>query len=189
MSVCGEPSTLPSRRTKEGESLRRMRDTSVTKSASGTRPLVRYDESVATVEHSIETPEALPLVTLTPLAAAKVKDLMAEEPDAGSLVLRVAIQGGGCSGFQYGLGFDRGPVDGDHELTLHGVDVVVDPFSAPYLRGAKIDFLSGLQESGFKIDNPNASASCGCGHSFTVAEDEELPEGTHVGGCGSGCSH
>jgi iron-sulfur cluster assembly protein len=128
-------------------------------------------------------------LVLTPVAAAKVKQLMAEEPDAGSLVLRVAIQGGGCSGFQYGLGFDSGPAEGDHELSLEGVNVVVDPYSAPYPRGATIDFLNGLQESGFKIDNPNAVSSCGCGHSFQVAEDEELPEGTQMGGCGSGCNH
>jgi iron-sulfur cluster assembly protein len=129
------------------------------------------------------------LLNLTPLAAAKVKELMAEESDADALVLRVAIQGGGCSGFQYGLGFDSGPAEGDHELSLEGVRVVVDPYSAPYLRGATVDFLTGLQESGFKIDNPNAVSSCGCGHSFQVAEGEELPEGTEVGGCGSGCSH
>jgi iron-sulfur cluster assembly protein len=128
-------------------------------------------------------------ITLTPDAAAKVKELMAEEPEAETLVLRVAIQGGGCSGFQYGLGFDSGPADGDHELELEGVRVVVDPFSAPYLRGATVDFLNGLQESGFKIDNPNAVSSCGCGHSFQVDEGEELPEGTQMGGCGSGCSH
>ena len=129
------------------------------------------------------------LLSLTPLAAAKVKELMAEEPDADALVLRVAIQGGGCSGLQYGLGFDSGPAEGDHELSLEGVRVVVDPYSAPYLQGATVDFLTGLQESGFKIDNPNAVSSCGCGHSFQVAEGEELPEGTSVGGCGSGCSH
>ena len=128
-------------------------------------------------------------LALTPVAAAKIKELMAEEPDAESLVLRVAIQGGGCSGFQYGLGFDSGPAEGDLEYSLEGVRVVVDPYSAPYLRGATVDFLNGLQESGFKIDNPNAVSSCGCGHSFQVAEGEELPEGTQVGGCGSGCSH
>jgi len=75
------------------------------------------------------------------------------------------------------------------ELLLEGVHIVVDPFSAPYLQGAKIDYLTGLQESGFKIDNPNAVSSCGCGHSFQVEEGEELPEGTQMGGCGSGCSH
>jgi iron-sulfur cluster assembly protein len=129
------------------------------------------------------------LLTLTPAAAEKIRELLAEEPDGGSMVLRVAIQGGGCSGFQYGLGFDLGAAEGDHELTLEGVPVVVDPFSAPYLQGATIDFLNTISESGFKIDNPNAVSSCGCGHSFQVEEGEELPEGTHMGGCGSGCSH
>ena len=129
------------------------------------------------------------LLDLTPLAAEKVKELMASEPDAETLVLRVAIQGGGCSGFQYGLGFDSGAAEGDHEVTLEGVRVVVDPFSAPYLQGATIDYLNGLQESGFKIENPNATASCGCGHSFTV-EEGEAGDDPHAGaGCGSGCSH
>jgi iron-sulfur cluster assembly protein len=139
---------------------------------------------VAIVEHPTET-----LITLTPLAAAKVKDLMAEEPDGESLVLRVAIQGGGCSGFQYGLGFDSGSAEGDLELEFEGVRVVVDPFSAPYLQGATIDFLNTIEESGFKIDNPNASASCGCGHSFTVAEGEEPAGDSAAHGCGPGCSH
>jgi hypothetical protein len=66
---------------------------------------------------------------------------------------------------------------------------VIDPYSAPYLKGATIDFLSGLEESGFKIDNPNAQASCGCGHSFTVEEGAEAAPEAHGGGCGSGCSH
>jgi iron-sulfur cluster assembly protein len=129
------------------------------------------------------------LLTLTPVAASKVRELMAEEPDGDTLVLRIAIQGGGCSGFQYGLGFDAGAAEGDHELSLEGVSVVVDPSSAPYLQGATIDYLNGIQESGFKIENPNAVSSCGCGHSFQVEEGEELPEDTSVGGCGSGCSH
>jgi iron-sulfur cluster assembly protein len=136
---------------------------------------------MATVEHPTET-----LITLTPVAATKIKELMAEEPDGDTLVLRVAIQGGGCSGFQYGLGFDAASVEGDLELSLEGIPVVVDPFSAPYLQGASIDFLDGLQESGFKIDNPNVASACGCGHSFQV-EDGEAPDAGH--GCGSGCSH
>ena len=124
------------------------------------------------------------LVSLTPAAATKIKQLMAEESDVE--VLRIAIEGGGCSGFQYGLGFDRGAVEGDHEYEVEGVRVVVDPFSAPYLRGASVDYLETIQESGFKIDNPNAVSSCGCGHSFQVAEGE-APEAAY--GCGSGCSH
>ena len=123
------------------------------------------------------------LVSLTPAAAAKVRSLMEQESDVN--VLRVAIEGGGCSGFQYGLGFDRGAAEGDHEYEVEGVRVVVDPFSAPYLRGATVDYLETIQESGFKIDNPNAASACGCGHSFQVAEGEAAPDdaaGCH--GCG-----
>src|SRR5690348_15964845 len=110
------------------------------------------------------------LVSLTPAAAAKIRTLMAEDADVS--VLRVAIEGGGCSGLQYGLGFDRGAQEGDHAFDCEGVTVVVDPFSAPYLMGARVDYLETIQESGFKIENPNAVASCGCGHSFQVAEGE-----------------
>ena len=130
-----------------------------------------------------ERVETTPFMSVTPAAAEKIKQLLAEETDVS--VLRVAIQGGGCSGFQYGLGFDRGPVEGDHEFELHGVQVVVDPFSAPYLRGAEIDYVDRIQQSGFAINNPNAVSSCGCGHSFQV---EEGDEDANVGGCGSGCS-
>jgi iron-sulfur cluster assembly protein len=136
--------------------------------------------SMATVE------ERTTLIGLTERAAGKIKELQADEPQGDATVLRVAVQGGGCSGFEYALGFDRGAQEGDHELEAYGVRVVVDPFSAPYLQGAQIDFLDGLQESGFKIDNPNVSSACGCGHSFQV-EEGEAP--ASVGGCGSGCSH
>jgi iron-sulfur cluster assembly protein len=105
-------------------------------------------------------------------------------------VLRVAVQGGGCSGFEYALGFDAGAQEGDHVFEEHGVQVVIDPFSAPYLQGASIDFMNGLQESGFKIENPNVSASCGCGHSFQVDDEAtDDPAAGHGAGCGSGCSH
>jgi len=132
---------------------------------------------VATVEQGTQ------IVSLTETAAAKIRELQSEEPDGEASVLRIAVQGGGCSGFEYALGFDRGPQDGDHELSLHGVTVVVDPFSAPYLKGATIDFLSGLQESGFKIDNPNVVSACGCGSSFQVADGED------PGCASSGCGH
>ena len=128
------------------------------------------------------------LVSLTPAAASKIRQLMDQETDVS--VLRVAIEGGGCSGFQYGLGFDRGSVEGDYEFVCEGVSVVVDPFSAPYLRGATVDYLETIQESGFKIENPNAVSSCGCGHSFQVADDADPGDYSAAGGgCGSGCSH
>ena len=134
---------------------------------------------------TIETPRTAAL-TLTARAAGKVKALMAQEPAGEAEVLRVAIRGGGCGGFEYALGFDRGAAEGDAEAEFHGVRVVVDPASVPYLEGATVDFVESLQESGFKIENPNASGSCGCGHSFQVAEGES-PE--DAAGCGSGCSH
>jgi iron-sulfur cluster assembly accessory protein len=125
------------------------------------------------------------LVSLTERAATKIKQLMAEETEVG--VLRVAIQGGGCNGFEYALGFDASAQEGDHEITAHGVPVVVDPYSAPYLSGTEIDFVEGLQ-GGFAINNPNVVSSCGCGHSFQVADDEAAGEAPAAGtGCGSGC--
>jgi iron-sulfur cluster assembly accessory protein len=133
------------------------------------------------------------MITITESAAAKIKTLLAEEPEGDLGVLRVAIQGGGCSGFQYALGFDRGAQDGDNEVEMHGVRVVVDPFSAPYLAGSEIDYVDALMGAGFAINNPNVQAACGCGSSFQakddVAADAEEPAGAHAGGCGSGCSH
>ena len=132
------------------------------------------------------------MVTLTERDASKIKQLLAEEPDDVS-VLRVAIQGGGCSGFQYALGFDRGPQDGDNEVEMNGVKVVVDPFSAPYLRGSEIDFVDALMGAGFAINNPNVQAACGCGSSFQAKEgveaEGEPAESYAGGGCGSGCGH
>src|SRR5205807_10036937 len=118
------------------------------------------------------TVEREALLTLTEGAAIKVKQLMAEEPAGEAGVLRIAVQGGGCSGFEYALGFDSGAQAGDHELESQGVTLVVDPFSAPYLAGAEIDYLETIQESGFKINNPNVVSACGCGHSFQVEEGE-----------------
>jgi iron-sulfur cluster assembly protein len=132
------------------------------------------------------TERPVEVITLTERAAAKIRDLQAEEPAGEAGVLRVAVQGGGCSGFEYALGFDSGAQEGDHELNVRGVAIVVDPYSAPYLQGTEIDFLDGLQ-AGFAINNPNVTASCGCGHSFQVAEGEEPEAGEP--GCGSGCAH
>jgi iron-sulfur cluster assembly accessory protein len=122
-----------------------------------------------------------PLLTLTESAALKVRKLMAEEPDGEAGVLRVAVQGGSCAGLQYALGFDRQALEGDLVAELHGVRVVVDPFSAPYLEGATIDLVSIEGEEGFTIENPNAPHSCGCGSSFR-ADDESCGEG-----CGGSC--
>jgi iron-sulfur cluster assembly accessory protein len=130
------------------------------------------------------------VVTVTDNAAEKIRELMASEPEGDVAVLRIAIQGGGCSGFQYALGFDRGPQDGDNEIEANGVRVVIDPFSAPYLAGSEIDFVDALMGAGFAINNPNVQAACGCGSSFQakegVAEAAGGPAPTHAGG-GCGC--
>jgi len=159
-----------------------VRETGVTSwpgSAGGDGGVGWYDDPVEIVERTDSA------IVLTESAAAKIRTLMAEEPEGEASVLRIAVQGGGCSGFEYALGFDRGAQSGDHELEFHGVKVVVDPFSAPYLQGSTIDFLEGLQESGFKIDNPNVVSACGCGSSFQVAEGE-APDA--AAGCGT-CAH
>ncbi len=126
------------------------------------------------------------LVTLTEGAATKIRELMAEEPAGEAGVLRVAVQGGGCSGFEYVLGFDSGAQEGDHRLDAFGIPVVVDPFSAPKIQGTQIDFVDGLQ-GGFAINNPNATSGCGCGHSFQVDEEAGGETPSADAGCGSGC--
>jgi iron-sulfur cluster insertion protein len=108
----------------------------------------------------------IPLV-FTASAASKVAQLIAEEGNPG-LMLRVYIQGGGCSGFQYGFTFDESIQDGDTAVVTDGVKLLIDPMSMQYLSGAEIDYTEGLQGAQFVIRNPNASTTCGCGSSFGV---------------------
>ncbi|AGA89842.1 Iron-sulfur cluster assembly accessory protein [Thioflavicoccus mobilis 8321] len=107
-----------------------------------------------------------PLV-FTRSAAAKVAELISEEGIPG-LMLRVYIQGGGCSGFQYGFTFEETVQEGDTEVVTDGVRLLVDPMSMQYLDGAEIDYTEGLQGDQFVIRNPNASTTCGCGSSFSA---------------------
>jgi len=104
-------------------------------------------------------------VSLTETAAVKVRALL-EQEGRDDLRLRIAVQPGGCAGLQYQLFFDERSLDGDVELEPHGVPVVVDRMSAPYLAGATIDFTDTIEQQGFTIDNPNASGGCACGNSF-----------------------
>jgi iron-sulfur cluster assembly protein len=106
-----------------------------------------------------------PVVTLTEQAAAQIKEMVARQQENQGKSLRVYVEGGGCSGLQYGLIFDE-KRDGDLAIDFHGVGVVVDPESADYLRGAVIDYSDALTGGGFKVNNPNAHHSCGCGKSF-----------------------
>jgi len=110
--------------------------------------------------------EQAPLV-FTNAAAAKVASLIEEEGNP-SLMLRVYIQGGGCSGFQYGFTFDEQIQEGDTEIVTDGVKLLIDPMSMQYLMGAEIDYTEGLQGAQFVIRNPNATTTCGCGSSFSV---------------------
>ncbi|HQR45155.1 MAG TPA: iron-sulfur cluster assembly accessory protein [Thermoanaerobaculia bacterium] len=104
-------------------------------------------------------------LALTDRAVEKVKDFAAKMPDAAGKALRVFIQGGGCSGFQYGFTFDdRRPTD--HVLSVKDIEVIVDPASATKLHGATVDFVEDMRGAGFSVDNPNATHGCGCGKSF-----------------------
>ena len=105
------------------------------------------------------------MIQVTTAAVSKVKELLAAEQRQG-FGLRVAVQGGGCSGFQYRLTFEDAPNENDHVVEVDGLKVFVDAMSGMYLEGANIDYVDGLDGSGYKIDNPNATATCGCGHSY-----------------------
>ena len=115
-----------------------------------------------------ETSEVLesPLL-FTEAAANKVRNLIAEEGD-DSLMLRVFVQGGGCSGFQYGFTFEQTLGEDDTVVEKNGVKLLIDPMSYPYLAGAEIDYSEGLEGAQFVIRNPNASTTCGCGSSFST---------------------
>ncbi|PNS09046.1 iron-sulfur cluster insertion protein ErpA [Solilutibacter silvestris] len=103
----------------------------------------------------------------TPAAAAKVAELIAEEGNA-DLKLRVYIQGGGCSGFQYGFEFDETQAEDDLAVVTNGVTLLVDPLSLQYLMSASVDYVESLTGAQFTIRNPNAKTTCGCGSSFTT---------------------
>jgi iron-sulfur cluster insertion protein len=118
------------------------------------------------------TPEAPPVLTesiinVTEAAAGKIRELLSEEgrPDSG---LRVFVQGGGCSGFQYGLMIEESGGVGDQLFESNGVRLFVDPVSISYLRGAEVDFVDTITGGGFTIKNPNATSTCGCGSSFSA---------------------
>ncbi|MFN2612946.1 MAG: iron-sulfur cluster insertion protein ErpA [Solirubrobacterales bacterium] len=115
-----------------------------------------------------ETTTALEPITLTDRAAAKIKELLSEQ--TSEQALRVAVRGGGCSGFQYALAFDQRK-DDDHVFERDGVNVVVDKTSMQFVLGSEVDYVDGLQGAGFAVNNPNVEAACGCGSSFTVKED------------------
>jgi len=107
------------------------------------------------------------VLSLTPSAVQKVQSLIEDEGD-DSLCLRVFVTGGGCSGFQYGFTFDTEIAEDDAQIEQEGVKVLVDSLSYPYLDGASLDYQESLEGSRFVVTNPQASATCGCGSSFTI---------------------
>jgi iron-sulfur cluster insertion protein len=111
--------------------------------------------------------EGKPLLTLTDKAIDKVKYFAQSMPDSQGKPLRVFVQGGGCSGFQYGFTFDE-KKDADNVMEQGGITVVVDPQSAPYLKDSTVDYVEDFRGAGFSVTNPNATGGCGCGKSFNA---------------------
>ncbi len=129
--------------------------------------LQKPEETTAAPSHVILGADEEPPVSLTDKAIEMVKEAMsAEKLDAHGL--RIFVQGGGCSGFQYGLDFDNAPKAGDFEMKFGGLTVYVDPISAMHLEGTVIDYVMGISGAGFKFNNPNAKTTCGCGSSFNT---------------------
>ncbi len=126
---------------------------------------------------SVEDREApTAAITLTEAAASKIAELVGDDPESAEQALRVAVRGGGCSGFQYALAFDA-KTDEDHVFEDRGVSVIVDKVSMQFVFGSEVDYVEGLTGAGFQVNNPNVVAACGCGSSFQVKEEsgESVP--------------
>ena len=114
------------------------------------------------------------MISFTETGARKVQEFLASQSaDVETAGLRVGVRGGGCSGFQYALAFDT-QREGDEVFEDHDLRLLVDGPSLPYVKGAVVDYVESLQGAGFKVDNPNVIAACGCGSSFRVADEEEV---------------
>jgi iron-sulfur cluster assembly accessory protein len=120
-----------------------------------------------------DTPQTA--IALTDKAAGKIAELLGSQEDSEGQALRVAVRGGGCSGFQYALAFDRAK-DDDHIFEVDGVSVIVDKVSMQFVFGSEVDYVEGLQGAGFQVNNPNVVAACGCGSSFQVKDDAPAAE-------------
>ena len=121
-------------------------------------------------------PTLAPTLIFTDAAAAKVGELIREEANP-NLKLRVFVQGGGCSGFQYGFTFDENTEEGDTRVENGGVTLLIDPMSIQYLAGAEIDYREDIEGAQFVIRNPNASTTCGCGSSFSMCDRSRTDDG------------
>ena len=135
-------------------------------------------------QHNVDTQ----LVTVTETAAETIKNLLAQR-EIPNHVLRVFVSGGGCSGMQYGMAFEAEPGESDIVVQVdNGTRLVIDPTSVMYIEGATIDFVDSLMGGGFRIDNPQAVSTCGCGHSFRTDEEQATADDSApTAGC-STCS-
>ena len=132
------------------------------------------------------TIEQTETIKMTDSAAEMVRNLLVEKnvPDYG---LRIFVSGGGCSGMQYGMALDAEPGENDYVVSGEGVQIFVDSISMMYLSGSVVDYEDSLMGGGFRIENPNAVASCGCGHSFKTANSSEEASTEYSGGGGCAC--
>jgi iron-sulfur cluster assembly protein len=115
------------------------------------------------------------MINISDPAADKIREMLAAE-EAPNMFLRLGVKSGGCSGFSYGMGFDDEINEGDESLEVNGLKVVVEGESVKYLNGVEIDFKESAMGGGFTINNPNATATCGCGSSFRTATDAGKPD-------------
>ncbi len=124
------------------------------------------------------------VISVTPAAVQTIRNLL-EQRQIPGYALRVFVSGGGCSGMQYGMAFEQAPRDFDAVVEQDGIKLIIDPTSLMYLQGATIDFVDSLMGGGFRIDNPNAVSSCGCGHSFRTNESAAAESSSGCGSCSS----
>ncbi|MFQ3565401.1 MAG: iron-sulfur cluster insertion protein ErpA [Aggregatilineales bacterium] len=131
-----------------------------------------------------EITEVEQVISVTPAAVQTIRNLL-EQRQIPGYALRVFVAGGGCSGMQYGMAFEQAPRDFDAVVEQDGIKLIIDPTSLMYLQGATIDFVDSLMGGGFRIDNPNAVSSCGCGHSFRTNESAGAESSSGCGSCSS----
>ncbi len=141
---------------------------------------------MAVIEQEVmpTTIDVTPILSVSPSAVEVIRNLL-QQRNIPNHSLRVFVSGGGCSGMQYGMAFEESPKEFDKVVAMDGVSLIVDSTSLMYLQGATIDYVDSLMGGGFRIENPNAVSSCGCGSSFRTSNDGG---GESSGGCGS-CSH
>lgn len=142
-------------------------------------------EAPQTILEEQFTPTPDKPILLTSRAAQEVKDILEQQGNPEGVRLRIYVQGGGCSGLQYGMALDENVEEDDQFFGDKDVEVVIDPMSLKYIFGSIVDYVTTPMGGGFKVENPNAVRGCGCGSSFSTEENA----GTVTGGCGSCSAH